>query len=154
MSNLPGQMFRPDESGTWTLGLPIEEDAQIPLIDIEADTGKYVKAIFNNRDKLLGKEVYGSGKYYTPLEIGEEFKKVYPGTEAKFFSVPKDDYTLGMTSMCFPKRIADELLENMILLNKEYGYYVGADLGDSNSVSTATILGNQRGRQQLMIIDT
>jgi len=32
------------------------------------------------------------------------------------------------------QKIGEELLENMYLLNKEYGYYAGADLAESLSV--------------------
>lgn len=32
------------------------------------------------------------------------------------------------------QKIGEEMLENMCLLNKEYGYYAGADLAESLSV--------------------
>lgn len=135
MSNFPGSSFRKDdESGEFVFALPIEADAQIPLIDIWADTGKYVKAIFDNRDDLLGKRVYGSGKYYTPVEMVEQFKKVFPGQKARFASVPAEAFTQALAGHGMPQHAAEELTENMILFNKQYGYYNGADLAESNRV--------------------
>jgi hypothetical protein len=135
-SNLPGQAIVKTENG-YIFALPCDEDAQIPIVDIEADTGKYVKSIFLNKDKTLGKDVYGSGKYYTPKEIVETFEKVYPvhGKGIQFVKVSKGDYTAKLQSYGMPEKIAEELLENMLLLNREYGYYGGADLAESNAVS-------------------
>lgn len=119
--------------------LPVPSDAQIPLIDIEADTGKYVKAIFTNRDKLLGKEVYGAERYYTPQEVIDTFKLTFPKTvaEANFITVPKEGYTEALKGAGMSEKIAKEMTENMLLLKKEYGYYGGADIKPSNDVSRA-----------------
>lgn len=141
MSNLPGGMFRKnDESGKYVLTLPIGSDAQIPLIDASGDTGKYVKAIFENRDALLGKEVYGAGKYYTPQEIVDQFIAAYPkdGEGASFMSIPAEAYEKALEGSGMPAMAAEDLKENMLLLNKQYGYYGGDSLEDSNKVRLFT----------------
>lgn len=138
MSNLPGGMFRKnEESGKYVLALPIESDAQIPLIDAAGDTGKYVKAIFDNRDKLLGKEIYGSVKYYTPQEIVDQFIATYPkdGEGASFISISAEAFTKALEGSGMPSVAAEDLTENMLLLNKAYGYYGGDSLEESNKVS-------------------
>lgn len=135
-TNLPGYaLVKTDNS--YILALPCDEDAQIPLIDIEADTGKYVKAIFLNKEKTLGKDIYGSEKYYTPKEITSIFEKTFPndGKGIQFVKVEGGDYVAKLQSFGMPQRIGEELLENMYLLNKEFGYYAGADLAESNAVS-------------------
>lgn len=138
MSNLPGGMFRKnEESGQYVLALPIKSDAQIPLIDAAGDTGKYVKAIFENREQLLGKEIYGSGHYYTPQEIVDQFKAAYPkdGEGASFASIPAETYTEILKGSGLPAMAAEDLTENMLLLNRENGYYGGDSLEDSNKAS-------------------
>lgn len=140
MSNIPGQMFRLDpSSNAWVFALPIETDAQIPLIDIEADTGNYVSSIFARRDAMLGQSVYGSVKYYTPLEIVQGFKEIYPvagaGDKARFVTIPEEAFRGAMVGMGLPEKAAEELTENMLLLNKKWGYFDGKDLGASNKVS-------------------
>ena len=135
MQNLPAVMFHKDDgSDTWILDLPMEEDAQIPMIDI-ADTGKYVKAILENKNEWMGKEVYGAQRYYTPPEVVEIFKRNYPGQNAKFISLTEEEFTQNMEAQGRPRPIAEEMAESMMLMNKQYGYYNGADLKASNMVS-------------------
>ncbi|KAL6410981.1 NMRAL1 protein [Ilyonectria robusta] len=135
MSNLPGQMLRaspPDN--TWTLALPMPESAPIPMFDI-SDTGKVVKSIALNREKVLGKRVLGAFKYMTPKEILEGFKSVYSeaGKTATFFSTPHDAYTDALKGMGMPEFAAIELLENMRLMD-EGGYYGGESLDESHAL--------------------
>lgn len=126
-------MFRqspPDNN--WTFALPIKGTAQIPWYAPE-DTGKYVKAILYNREKLLGKEFYGTNGYATPLEIVETFKNLYPqaGEKASFAELPGDVYKgIIKQAMSAPDFIVQEMYENMRLL-EDFGYYFGADLKPS-----------------------
>lgn len=136
MSNLPGGMFRqtPPENN-WTLALPVPADtAKFPMFDT-ADSGKWLKAIVLNRDKLLGKQVFAATNYMTPTEIVDEFKKAFPeaGKTASFFSVPHDMYINILTSNGMPEFAAKELLENMRLM-EEGGYYGHASLDESHSI--------------------
>ncbi len=142
MSNIPGGMMRQDPSGKWTFALPIPGDTSaIPLVDIAEDTGKFVKAILMNRDSTLGKNIYGAVDYYSPDRMVEEFKKVYPeaGATASFAQLPPDVFKgiLGKSGM--PEQAQEELLENMLLLGKDFGYYGGASLTESHKVSVGSI---------------
>ena len=130
-------MLRKGDNGKYILGLPVASDAQMPLIDIEKDTGKFVKAILMNREEALGKEYLGATDYYTPQQVVDEFTKQFPedGKGASFFEVPDDMYKGILGSMGMPPKIQEELLQNMKLLGKEYGYYAGADLKPSQKVS-------------------
>ena len=71
-------MLHKGDDGKYVLGLPVAADAQIPLVDIEKDTGKFVKAILMNRDEALGKEYLGATDYYTPQQAVDEFTKAFP----------------------------------------------------------------------------
>jgi len=138
-SNLPGQIIVKTENG-YIVPTPADSDAQIPFFDTENDTGKFVKAIFLNRERTLGKDVYGATKYYTPVEVAETFAKVFPvdGKGTQYVQVKGDDYVEQLKGFGMNQKISGELLENMYLLNKEYGYYAGADLAESHSVCLST----------------
>ncbi|KAJ9130868.1 NmrA-like family protein [Pleurostoma richardsiae] len=136
MSNLPGSMFtKSPTDGAWTLNLPCPGDeAQIPMFDT-ADTGKFVKAIVLNRDKLLGKEVYGATAYMTPNQVVETFKKTFPeaGKTAKFVSLSHEEYLQSLKSTGAPDYVAEEMLQNMRLLS-EGGYYGFESLDESHAI--------------------
>lgn len=136
MANLPGQMLRQDpDSHTWTLGLPIPTTSPIPLFATQPDTGKFVKAILLNREKTLGKRIYGATAYYTPEEIVNEFKEAYPeaGKGAKAVEIPHEAFKKGMAHTGAPEFVQEEMLQNMRMM-PEYGYYGGAKLDESHSV--------------------
>lgn len=59
------------------------------MFDAEANTGKFVKAIFVKRDEVLGKRMLGAITYQTPAEMLSDFKIALPnaGKDAKFFSL-------------------------------------------------------------------
>lgn len=121
--------------GNWALGLPTPANAPIPLFDAEQDTGKFVKAMFLQHEKVLGKRIYGATAYYTPTEIVDQFKELFPNTgkKATFSRLPNDVFKSIMGSMGMPEPIQEEMLQNMRLLS-EYGYYGGDKLDSSLAV--------------------
>lgn len=136
MSNVPGNMFRqlpPDND--WTLGLPIPTNTPVPLLDPADDTGKFVKGILLNREKALGKRIYGATDYYTVAEIVKEFQEQYPeaGKTAKAVELPHDVFKGVLAKAGTSEESAEELLQNMRLMS-EYGYYGGADLKESHEI--------------------
>jgi hypothetical protein len=135
---IPGGMFRQaPPNNDWTLALPIPGSSPIPLLDTADDTGKFVKGILNNREKTLGKRIYGATDYYTIDEIVKEFKEQYPeaGKTAKSAELPHEVFKGIIMKTGAPATSAEELLQNMRLMN-EFGYYFGASLDESHSVST------------------
>lgn len=130
MANLPGGMIRQlPPNNDWTLALPVPEDAPFPVFDAGEDTGKWVKAIVLQRERLLGKQVYAATAYLTPLEIIAGFKKVFPGAgaSASFFSTSHEQFLGALTGSGMPEFAAVEMLENMRLM-AEGGYFGGKDL--------------------------
>lgn len=138
MANLPGGMLRQlPPNNAWTLGLPIPGSSPVPLLDSQEDSGKFVKGILLNREKTLGKRIYAATDYYTLDQIVEQFKEQYPeaGKDAKTVELPHEVFKgILMSSGGLNEENAEDLLQNMRLLN-EYGYYGGADLKESQSVS-------------------
>ncbi|KAL1594337.1 hypothetical protein SLS60_010097 [Paraconiothyrium brasiliense] len=133
MSNLPGMSI--SEQTGWTLNLPTSKNAPIPLFDAEDDTGKFVKGIFENRDKLLGQRVLGATAYYTPTQIVEELKEVYPKTSASaaYNELPGDVYKSILGSFGLPESFQQEMLENHQLFDVS-GYFGGEKLDASHSI--------------------
>jgi hypothetical protein len=136
MSNLPGGMFRQlPPNNDWTLGLPIPTSSPVPLLDTADDTGKFVKGMLLNREKVLGKRIYGATDYYTLDEIVKEFRELYPeaGKNAKAVQLPHEVFKGALAQSGMPEENQEELLQNMRLMN-EFGYYGGAKLNESHSV--------------------
>ncbi|ORY30795.1 hscarg protein [Naematelia encephala] len=134
MSNLPGQGLRKDEStGKYVLSTPNKPESKFPLIDIVNDTGKFIKAILLDREGTLGKHILGASGYYSPQQIIDGFAKVFPkdGEGIKFVTVPDDAYKNALLSNGMPDRVAEEILQNMHLLNDDYGYYSKEPLEES-----------------------
>lgn len=135
MANIPGQSLN-NMQGAYNIALPIPTNSPIPLFDTEADTGNFVKAILLNRDKVLGARIYGATDYYTPERIIAEFQAVKPeagkGGAAK--EVPPEMLKKILADKGMPEHIQDEMLENMLVM-PQFGYYGGADLKESQSVS-------------------
>ncbi|KAI0015229.1 NMRAL1 protein [Xylariomycetidae sp. FL0641] len=132
MPNFVG-MFKPSPpDDAWTLGLPISASSIIPMYD-PADTGKYIKAIVLNKDKLLGKKLLGATKYQTGQELVDEFKQTFPeaGKTARYFPLTEDMFRGYMKSTGAPDFVADEMYENMLLL-QDFGYYGGEPLDESH----------------------
>ncbi|KAK3393940.1 NmrA-like family-domain-containing protein [Podospora didyma] len=135
MSNVPGGMFRPSPpDNNWTLSFPITPNASIPVFDTD-DTGKFIKAAVLNRDKLLGKRIYGATEYMTPAEMVEGFKKVFPeaGKTATYYQLAPETFKDALKSMGMPDFAALEMLENFLLFD-QFGYYGGASLDETHAL--------------------
>ncbi|KAG8163199.1 hypothetical protein KVR01_006496 [Diaporthe batatas] len=80
-------------------------DAPFPVFDAGEDTGKWVKAIVLQREKLLGKRVYAATAYLTPLEMIAGFKKVFPqaGASASFLSTSHEQFVGALTGSGMPE---------------------------------------------------
>ncbi|KAI9648249.1 hypothetical protein NHQ30_002881 [Ciborinia camelliae] len=136
MSNIPGQMLAqmpPDNK--WKLALPIPASAPVPLFATAEDTGKFVKAILLNREKVLGKRIYGATSYYTLTKVLNEFKEQFPVSSegAENVELPHDVYKGILGSFGMNGEAQEELLQNMRLIN-EFGYYGGDSLEESQSI--------------------
>jgi hypothetical protein len=133
MSNIPGSAFRrTPPNNAWTFSLPITPSAQIPLFD-PADTGKYVKAAVLHREELLGKRILGATEYLTAAQVVEKFQEAFPeaGKDASFYDISAEKYKEILMGNGIPEFAAQELLENMQLLEK-FGYYGGEGLEETH----------------------
>lgn len=136
MSNLPGSAFQKTPDGKWTLSLPIPSDSPIPMFDAGNDTGKFVKAMFLNEAKVLGKHVNGATAYYTPAQIVDEFKELFPSVakDAAYVQISGETFKGAMAATGAPEFVQEEMLQNMRLM-PEFGYYGGESLDFGHGVS-------------------
>ncbi|KAI8323435.1 NAD(P)-binding protein [Martensiomyces pterosporus] len=78
-----------DEDGeTVILGLPVDSNIKVPQVDVERDTGPFVKYVIDNREEMQGKVLPVASGYYSQNEIAEAFTAA-TGIKAKayhFFS--------------------------------------------------------------------
>ncbi|OAK94116.1 putative nucleoside-diphosphate-sugar epimerase [Phaeosphaeriaceae sp. SRC1lsM3a] len=126
MSNLD-QAVKPGQDGALTWYLPVGKDAKFPLIDIKADTGKFVKAIIKKRDSVLGARILGAQGYYTPTEIMDQLAEV-TGKKTAFVQIDSKMY-MGF----LPEFMAEEMLENHLFI-EDPGYYGGEGLEKSHEI--------------------
>jgi uncharacterized protein YbjT (DUF2867 family) len=131
MSNITGGMMS-KRGENWVFSLPVGPSAPIPLYN-PADTGKYVKAIVENKEALLGKRFLGATEYLTTQEVVDTFKKVFPeaGKTAAYYEAPKEAFYAFMKGTGMPDFAVDEMYQNMRLL-QEFGYYGGEPLDESH----------------------
>lgn len=140
MSHLPGMSLRDMGDGSWALSLPTPDDSPIPLFDAEGDTGKFVKAMFHNKDKVLGQRVYGATACYTPVQILDEFKELFPNTgkETAYWQLSAGEFKGLMASPGTSEMLQEQVLQNMRLIPELRYYYhenVELSLGVSNAVT-------------------
>lgn len=136
MSNFPGQsIVKNAETGVYEIFLPIPTDTKLAMIATEYDVGKFIKGILLNREKTLGKEIYGAEKYYTLSDIIKIFSEVKPidGKGARYVQIPGDKYKEVLAGYGMPPFIQEELLQNW-QLNVSPGYFLGESLDESQSI--------------------
>lgn len=139
MSNIPGSMLMPNpqsEAHEFVFNAAFPKSTHVPLFDAAGDTGKFVKAILLNREKLLGKRVLAATDYYTPDDMIKAFQAAYPkaGKGVQFNQLSEDVYKSILGSAGMPKKVQNELYENMMFMD-EFGYYGKASLDESQAVS-------------------
>jgi len=139
MSNLPGKMIRPSPvNGKYTLAMPIPTTSHVPLLDTDADTGKFVKGMLLNQAKVEGKRILGATAYYSPTQIIEQFKAAKPidSEGAVAIEIPGEAFKGFLAKTGAPPPIQEEMLQNMQLMaDGGFGYYGGESLDFSLSVS-------------------
>ncbi|KAJ5214507.1 hypothetical protein N7449_001676 [Penicillium cf. viridicatum] len=121
------QLLNKNEDGSYTLAYPVGKDTKFPLLDAPADTGKFVKSIIKNREKLLGKHVLGATDYYTTGQIVAGFSEV-TGKKASFVQLTAEQYTAAL-----PPILAPALLESHLFIENP-GYFAGESLTESLAI--------------------
>ena len=106
---------------------------KFPLISVNKDTGKYVKAILLNKEKLLGKQVYAGEKEY---EIGEiiEIMKSERGLDVVFEQCSDEQFRGALAAAGLPEFMQQDMSDNMKYV-AEYGFANGEGLEAGHEAS-------------------
>ncbi|KAF4126166.1 Nucleoside-diphosphate-sugar epimerase [Geosmithia morbida] len=119
------QFLNKNEDGSYTYAVPCSVDkAQVPLFDAANDTGKFVVAAIKHFPAQSGKQILAATEYVTPKQLAADFAEA---SGKACTAVQVDEKTW---KSFLPEAIAQEMLENMLLL-EDPGYYAGADLAPS-----------------------
>jgi uncharacterized protein YbjT (DUF2867 family) len=108
--------------GVLEFSFGLQPDTKIPAFDVE-DTGGWVAAIFENKDKYLGKRIHMASEYIAASQLPEIYTKV-TGKSSKFVPLPYD----------VVKKFMGEELANNFKWIEDYGYYNGEDISESVKV--------------------
>ncbi|ETS64068.1 hypothetical protein PaG_01300 [Moesziomyces aphidis] len=109
-------MLRKGDDGNFSITLPIDPAARVPLIDIQADAGKWVAGLFEAGAAANGKTVQGISFWTDMQTFAADLAKAI-GSKVAYNNVPADVFKSFL-----PEAIADELTENMKLVD-QYSYY-------------------------------
>lgn len=116
MSNIPGQIKRL-ENGETGLQLPWDgKKTWVPLIDIRADTGKFVAGLFEAGSSANGVAVQGVSEWAHPDDIVATVAEV-SGQDIKFVPQPLE----AEATKSMPK-IPGELAQNMLFI-RDFSYF-------------------------------
>ena len=118
--------IRKDQDGEgYTLALPVGGDsAKIPLVDPTSETGLFTATVLRKFPDWNGKRVLAASGWYTPNQLINEFSEAI-GKPAKYQQIPGEVFKSFM-----PPPVAQELLENFLLLDDKVGYYNNGNLDE------------------------
>ena len=98
-------------SKAYKISLPVPSTTKWPLLSVNEDTGKYVKAILLNREKLLGKQICAAEEKYT---IGETIKVMNEGgMDIAFEQYSIEQYQKALAEKGLPDFFIEDMTENM-----------------------------------------
>lgn len=119
MQNFSGNITprpSPTEPGTYIIANIMKPDTQVPLIDIAADSGKYVAAILADPEGFEGKTMWAGTKLYTLDEVAEVIS-AKTGKTVKFQQLPEDVWK------GFLPEVIREHYAAMMTWYRDYGYF-------------------------------
>ncbi|EEA23494.1 hypothetical protein TMatcc_002367 [Talaromyces marneffei ATCC 18224] len=124
MTNFSGALKK--RGHVLTLEWPVDpEMAKVPVLDVNEDTGKFVKAVIKKLfPSTVGKRVLMAAGYYTPNQIVTEIAETL-GVRTAAVKVPQEAFT----SFLAPE-LTQGTIENLLVMEAE-GYYGGESLEPS-----------------------
>lgn len=111
-----GSSPKPLGDGTYGIFNFINPDNKVPLLDIVADTGKFVGALLADPERYEGKVISAAENLYSINEVAQILSKS-SGKTVKYKQIPKDVFRGFL-----PAPAADDLVEMFEYMNG-YGYF-------------------------------
>ncbi len=103
---------------------PANAETKLPLIDVTADLGKFIKGILLNPEKSLNRSFNLATKVYTLAEIVNVLKGA--GLHATLQIIDKATFRGALASKGAPEWLQEDLLQ-VFQFTEEYGLYGGDD---------------------------
>jgi hypothetical protein len=103
------------------------------MISVNIDTGKYVKAILLNREKVFGKQIYAAERHYSPVEIVKVLKEV-GGLDVVVEQIDDAEYRKQMAAKGAPDFFIDDMSDNMKFM-QAYGFFSEKQSEEGREVS-------------------
>lgn len=117
LQNLSSMIQKSGEAGqALTLPLPISPTAPVPIIDIVADTGKFVVGALDAGATANGRTIEASSFWIGLNELATQFTRVR-GTDVIYAQISHQDFVAAL-----PDAVAHETDENMKLID-EFSYF-------------------------------
>lgn len=129
--NMPFLGPRRDANGRWTMARHNSPQFQLPMIDIVADTGKYIGAILAEPDKYEGKTFCGATAMYTLEEVAAAVSKA-TGQDVVYKQISVEEWKDSLP-------FGQEAFAETFSFLEEFGYY-----GSGSGASVAWAAENAR----------
>lgn len=111
----------PTAPKSYTMKSPLPTTVAYPLIDVQTDTGKYVKSILLDRSSMLGRTILGGQREYTIQESADILTRV-GGLDVKAEQVSLEEYRGILGAVGFPEWLKDDMTSNMDFIEK-WGFF-------------------------------
>lgn len=143
------QMLAPIASSgpqkSYKLSLLAPSETKWPLISVNEDTGKIVKAILLNREKVLGKQFYGAVKEYKLGEIVQILKE-RGGLDVTYEQISEAEFMKEMEAKGFPEFFRNTMIETMRFGTK-YDFLAGVEYYANHQVRATVFCSIEPGRR-------
>lgn len=126
---------------SYVIKVPISTSTGYPLVDVNADVGKYVKSILLNRDSMLGRQILGGVGEYSAEEVAEILKRV-GRVDVVAEQTTEQEYRGILEAVGAPSFLQDDMMSTMDFIEKS-GYYGGEDVRRDHGVSYLQLLGGR-----------
>ncbi|CAK7203295.1 hypothetical protein SEUCBS139899_006026 [Sporothrix eucalyptigena] len=119
MQNIRGSIKKDPATGISTWSLPwTETQTQLPLLNIVADTGKYVVGALTLGEAADGKFIQGVSQWLTPGEAAQTISET-TGSKVVYKEIPVEEWRERLP---MPDFVKIELGENLLLI-RDYNYF-------------------------------
>ena len=116
---------------------PFPVTTKLPIFCVNEDTGKYVKAILLNREKVLGKQVYIAENHYSFIDIVKALKEV-GGLDVVAEEIDDATYRKNLAAAGALDLFIEDMSDNMKFM-QTYGYFSEKQAEEGREVSRSTL---------------
>ncbi|KAH8801515.1 hypothetical protein F5884DRAFT_685069 [Xylogone sp. PMI_703] len=109
------------DTQSYKISVPVPGTRVFPLLSANEDVGKYVWAIFQNREKYLGEEICGAEREYSLDEMVKILRED-GGLDIVLEQCSTEEYKARLAAMGLPGFFQDDMVETMQYVT-EYGYF-------------------------------